>query len=455
MAYTLPNPYNYSSPIGEALANLTQTMLSGPTNAQKIAQAEQALALKMKREGTESLSSNAGRIGTPGFDRGAAMSSAVLGDYSPQDLANLERYGVANAFGPMDPRTVNAQTGAGDAYSSTGPGFTADQARRERQSAATVFESARQFNLKPQSALVDGKPAFVPTADAFNTGVAPILSNTEQQGTMAGNNWSNLDALSPAKSRYLGTDAASHSPTPHNYISPDGTVSMTYDGVTDARTGAHLAPGGHIGTIQGSTSDTGLTTAMQTQVQSQDFSNKQFEPLLNYVENLVKQNAANVGATAIAKGLTQDVGQLAGNIAQGMGYTGLQEAVDATKQSAVEHGVNPSVLSGLFNFDPNLPKLQTAYDLLVYSAASALAGQQGRGISDKDVEIIQSVVGKPDEIFGSQQKSLAKLQALREMLGLRQGVVDEALGRPGAPAAAPGGEENWIRGPDGTLQRGP
>lgn len=102
---TYTNPYGYTSPIGEALGNLGRVLMSGPSQAEKIKIAEEALKLKRIREGTTKVSDLFALYGTPGFDRNAAMSAAVLGDYDPANLGELELYGAANKYGIADPRT--------------------------------------------------------------------------------------------------------------------------------------------------------------------------------------------------------------------------------------------------------------------------------------------------------------------------------------------------------------
>jgi hypothetical protein len=102
---------------------------------------------------------------------------------------------------------------------------------------------------------------------------------------------------------------------------------------------------------------------------------------------------------------------------------------------------NPKINSELFSgiFDPNLPALQTLSDLLVYSAASALAGQESRSVSDFDVKKVQGMVGDPRSFLMSQQKFLAKLETLGDIVAGIEGSTQEFVdqNRGGRSQASP------------------
>lgn len=63
-------------------------------------------------------------------------------------------------------------------------------------------------------------------------------------------------------------------------------------------------------------------------------------------------------------------------------------------------------------FDPDIVGLQRDARLLAYSAAAALAGQTGRGLSNRDLEMFIQIVGDPASWRGSKERYLSSLRAL-------------------------------------------
>lgn len=465
MPDAIPNPYHYRSPIGAALANFGKAIMSGPSEAENLTKAEMALKLKREREGVTDVASVFQQFGKPGFDRNRAMSSAIIGGVSPDHLGGYERYGAANTYGATDPRTTNAFVGAGGAFGSTAQGFRENEAGEMSRANATLAESQRQFDQKPAPFIdASGQPVIGTQSTAI--GQRPIMSETDVKGTKIDQNFGRVGELPLAERRILGA-AGGAQPTPRMYMAPDGQRYVTYDGVTSATTGAPLPQGGSLFNVQGTPNDAGLRPAVQGDLQKADIANQKFRGMLNFTRDLAKKSPTNFGVTGQVKGLFQDATQLAANISGGLGYGGLQEAVADAQRKAAESGINPQVFSGLF--DPTLPALETAADLLVFNAAEALAGQQGRSVSDKDVALFRSIVGDPRSLLASQEQYLAKLNTIEQILNQNQAVVDQRL-RPGAPVpaqqAAPGANlptpqvpgappssEEWTRGPDGRPLR--
>lgn len=466
---TIDNPY--ASSFAGPLSNLAKAFMTGPDEATKIARAETALKLQRQREGTESLANAFAQFGQPGFDRNTAISAAITGGYDPNKLAVLERYGAANTYGAKDPRTTNAFVGAGGSYGSTGQGFDETQAGLDRRNDATLKEKRYEFDSKPQTVGSPTGPVLVRTADAIGKPAVEDVGKVKGDfARRAINAPGGISALNPTEQHFIG--AAPGNQTPRNYIGPKGEKLQTYDGVTDARTGQPLPPGGLIAGVQGTPDQSGLRPNVQSGLQNASIENQKFKALLDHTRQLAN-DPSNFGIPGFVKGLAQDVTQVSDGLAKGLGYTGLSDAVADAKQKAIDNGLSPNSLPGLFTFDPRLPSLHTASDLLVYQAASALAGQSGRSVSDKDVQMFRGIVGDPRDWLGNQDKYLAKLDTIERILEVYQGVVDHNLrGGPQAPAAAqaaPGANvppppapgapqsppvvERWQRGPDGTLQR--
>lgn len=433
MADTYANPYSGDSPLGAALKNLSGALTKPSNEAAQIAHLETALALKQKRENTAGLGEALRNLGTDQFDRRAAIDLAVRGGVSPDNLGGFERYNSANQYGAGDQRTSNAVVGAGGSFGSTAQGFREGEAGTNARANATLRENQRQFDLKPIVVGSDTGPVYTATRDAIGQPAVEDLGKVKGNvARVAVNSPGGLAAADDATQRFIGVEGKGQQ-TPRNYVA-NGANFITNDGLTDASTGQPLPKGGYIANAQGPAKEVGLNNSVTTGLQNADIANQKFKALSAYTRNLAQADANNFGVTGMVKGAVQDVNAVAGNIASGLGYTGIQDAAAAARDSAVRSGVDPKLLSGVF--DPKLPALHTAADLMVYSAAEALAGQSGRGVSDKDVKMFKTIVGDPTEWAGNQQKYLSKLDTIDQILELNNGVIAKNL-RPSNPAGSP------------------
>jgi hypothetical protein len=432
MPETYPNPYTVDSPIGAALRNLSTVITRGPSEAQNILRAEQALRVRRENENTAALGDVFRRYGSPGFDRGAAMDMAIRAGVSPDHLGGYERYGAANTYGATDPRTTNAFVGAGGSYSGTASGFREGQQTERDKHAATLAETIRQFNSKPYEAIgPDGQPQVMTQQSAV--GARPIMSETNVRGVRLDQNFGNVGQLPPAEQRILGAEGK-NPPTPRNYVS-GGQNYITADGITDLRSGQPLPQGGHLANAQGPAEAVGLRPNVQGDLQKQSIAHQKFTGLLDYTRSLAQKEGAqnNFGAPGFIKGMFQDGVIMADSISKGLGFNAPGEAINAVRQKALASGVDPGLLSGVF--DPTLPKLHTASDLLVFAAAETLANQSGRNVTDKDVKLFKSITGDPRDWMSNPEKFLAKLDTMEQIAGINQGIVESQL-RGNVPSAA-------------------
>lgn len=432
MQDTMANPFTAESPIGASLRNLSQIVTRAPSEAQRIFVAEKALAARRENENRASLGDMFQQYGTPGYDPAQATNMAVRAGISPDHLGGFDRYNAATRYGATDQRTTNAAVGAGQAYSSTAGGFRESEAGTDRRAMWRLGEDRYQFDSKPMTVGTDQGPVIMRQSEAFGRPAVEDLGKVKGDAARrALNAPGGLAAADETTQRFVGAGERA-STTPKNYVF-QGKNFITNDGVSDARTGQPLPQGGYLATAQGDTNAVGLNSSVTTDLQKQDISNQRFKNLVGFTRNLAQADANNFGVAGIAKGFMQDAQAVAGNVAQGLGYSGVQEAVNTARQKAMAGGVDPGLLSGVF--DPKLPALYTAADLMVFSAAEALAGQQGRSVSNKDVAVFKNIVGDPAEWTGNQQKFLAKLDTVEQILAMNQGVVDQRL-RGGAPSAA-------------------
>ncbi|MBO4228009.1 hypothetical protein [Bradyrhizobium neotropicale] len=457
MADTYANPYGATSPIGAALKNLSGVLTRKTNEAADIAHLETALAAKQKRENTAALGDTLRRLGSSQFDRNAAIDTAVRAGIDPNNLGGYERYYNANTYGAGDQRTSNAFVGAGGAFGSTAQGTREAEAATDRRAAATLAQAQSQFDAKPTTVNSPAGPIIVRQSEAY--GQPAVEDIGKVKGAVARNAYASPGGLAGADKttqQFIGAEGKGQ-PTPHNYV-VNGQNLITYDGVTDAASGQPLPPGGYLANAQGPAKDVGLNSSVVTDLQKQDIANQQFKNLMGYTRNLAQKDPNNFGVTGIVKGAVQDVNAIAGNVAHGLGYSGIQDAAAAARDKAISSGVDPSLLSGVF--DPNLPALHTAADLMVFSAAQALAGQSGRSVTDRDVKMFKNIVGDPNDVMGNQQKYLSKLDTIEQILQLNQDVIDKNLSRaatptparPGAPGAsaptpAPGAQPSPAAAP--------
>lgn len=433
---TIINPYSTNSGTANAIASAAEAIFGGD----KITPAINREKLNTLQRGNVETENLMRAVATGQPVDWAQVAPALIGSgYKPGDFNDLNLGQTAQRFGAQDPRTQAAQVGAGQSYSTTfGASQMADSTDRRGQDIASgdnrynvdrrTAESARQFNMTPQAALdVNGKPVFVPQSEATSGAFSPVLSNTDRQGTLLGNNFGNLDALSPEQQEALGARVdESKSGTPKNYVAPSGTSHITYDGVSDAQTGQLLPPGGYMASVTGGSEETGLTNSTTSGVQQNLIANKKFSSLLSQTRRLAELDPTNFGVPGFVKGTMADLSLMAEGIATGLGADSVNEAVAEVRRSAARNGVSPGLLSGVY--DPNLTGLQTVSDLLVYSAAEALAGQSGRSVSDKDVQFFQKIVGAPDSWMMSQDKFLSKMDQLEQIVLESSGTLESALG---------------------------
>jgi hypothetical protein len=127
--------------------------------------------------------------------------------------------------------------------------------------------------------------------------------------------------------------------------------------------------------------------------------------------------------------------QLGQNLSLMVGANSLSDAVERAAQGLAANGVDPSTAFG--GYDTGLPAVDTVWGLIVYSGASALAGQENRSVSDKDVVFMRQILGSPKGI-DSAEALRAKLSVARDIIRSRQTIVDRYLGgQGGAQPAAP------------------
>lgn len=439
MADTYLNPYTVDTPLGSALKNLSTVLTKGPNEAQNVLRAEAALKLKRENENTAALGSMFRQYGSPEFNPAAATDLAIRANVSPENLGGYDRYNAATTYGAADPRTDNAAVGAGGAFSTTAAGSRESLDAANQRNQATIAEQRYQFDNKPITVGTPQGPVISRQSEAYGQPAVEDLGKVKGNvARVAFNAPGGLAAADATTKNFIGADGGAQ--TPRNYVA-GGKNFVTYDGLTDATTGQPLPPGGALATLQGDSNAVGLRPSVQGSLQESNIANERLKRIGAYAQSLISPQ--NVGATGIVKGFAQDATQLATNLATGLGYNGLNDAIVGLQKQAQAQGINPNTLPGLFTFDPSVPKIETAYDMFVMAAADAFAGGMNKA-SDRDIKIMKNIVGDPKSLFSSPESLNAKMGAVNDIIGINHDVNAQHLrggaatpAAPAAPGAAP------------------
>lgn len=413
------NPFKPArSPVGEAIANLAQTAF-GDTLTPALKR-EQLVAAQRGNVETENLMRG---VNTGGDLDWAALAPAIVGSgYKPADFNELVRGRAANMYGARDPRTQAAQVGAGSPFTATAEAFDIGQAtdRRgqdimsaDRRYSTDVNDATERykFDNKPLEATVGGQNVFVPQSGAFDSGVSPMIDEKASPAAVY-NAYHDLwlqnypDDVEGAKKFALEQSAKRGGGM--SITTPDGTT-------------VELGGVGAIGKP---------TNNVQSSLQKQSIEAESFNRLAGIADQYLEDpsNANLFGVVGKGRQLTQGLAQAANNLAITLGAQDVGQAVNTIREEAKANG-----LAGLIPeiYDPNLDAVDAVWAMLVYRGAAALAGQEGRSVSDKDVAMMRHTFGDPKSLLASQQALKAKLDIARRMVGSSQAVRDNAMaGKP-------------------------
>lgn len=459
MADTFRNPYSYTSPIGAALADLTRTIISGPSRAEKIKAAEEMLAVKRENE---NLLKAQTLLATPGYDPNAFAAAALGGGLTGDSAADF------NLLGAPVANLDEAFRRAGGAYSGTQAGFSIDQANQNTRAANTLAETARhnmategqaayEFNNTPFAAIGPNGPQVFTNLSAV--GKPAVTSETDMKGYLLGENFANLDALSPLQQTVLGAKGTGNPPRTKMYTLPDGTIGRTFDDMTDAVTGQPLPQGALVG--DASLTGTDFTnTELAKQRESLIGRRQTVEGLIGQVNELDKMLAdpnagASVGVIGAGAGILNN---LASQVEAGLQLAGVEtppEVRDVLTYQSTFRSL------GIDN-----AQIQSALIDLAYSVADAREGGQksvedvnnalrtiGANLGDPIAmrTVLRKAADRAVREYGAAENILR--QVYGDKLNLPAAAFSPVANSPlgGAPAAAP--VEQWERGPDGKLMR--
>jgi len=445
------NPYHNPNDITPALSNLAKAFFSGPSRYEIDAlrarqDAHGATALKSRAE-QAALERTAGAQqgiadifaqlpaaaaqarapvidpGVAGPARGVAASGAedvrdmarMFVDTAPSRMASMAAAGGVKPEVPADLfRFYQANSGADTdslARAMLGAGGGETQVKGAMSLALGPEDQRIHLLGQPGHGLneTQAKAAEFQGLDPRLRAVAVGPTETQAKGTFAVENFGDMSAMPDAERRYMGADAGSSSATPRNYVTVDGQRGMTLDGLTDSATGEKIPPQSQVYTNVANKTPQSVRSGLL----NAKIARKRFGSLMKFTRDAAA-DPLNFGVPGFVKGVLQDTNALLDGVSTAMGYPDTSKAVNAARRHVLTEQINPELLPGIF--DPALPALQTSADLLVYAAASAFAGQDGRALSDTDVENFKGLVGDPQSLLMNQAKFLAKLDTLDSIL---------------------------------------
>jgi hypothetical protein len=467
------NAFRGTSPVADSISKLGLALFGDSVSGDlKRAQLE-----ALQRKNAETL--NYGKVISE--SGGAAAASTPVGqamlwasERNPQEAADLARMDAA-ARG--DPRVSDFMLGAGQAESSTPRGFASDQSRQERQHGATLGETRRhniagedldrdkfgfdkeKWYTEPQAAMRNGQPAYVPRSHLTEPGTEPIRSEAEVKGGLLDDEFYNL--TEDEQRNVLGADENVGQTRVlrtknGNYLVTDESYSRGLDAQ-----GNPLPPPDRadvIGNIQDTGSGGVLSSpAANTALDKAEITFARF----NTTQQMLKDVAAKADPRLFGySGKVLDAAR--GGITLGANMWGLVAgAPDAqTAKQKIEgeivNEVNRQIGSGKQVLSPDAinlifskegGELETLAGIYIYQAASAIAGQDGRDLSNADVTRAIEMFGSPqswttDKARFNEKIDLVNRYMIRSMNALRQLRGQPLIPEPDSPTVGVPGVGN-------------
>lgn len=431
------SPFRGQDPIAAAITGAGQRMFGDQVGG--ALKNEQLYALQRGNTETDNLMANVAKSGAQNLGSDPITQAMLIGSgYKPGDFGDIGLMGAATKFGAEDPRTQNWQVGTGQSYGNTAGAFTKTLAETTRnndmqsadrrygvdQSQAT--ERYKFFETPKEVILPGGAPGFARQGELAGSTNSPIMSETDQKGLLLGQNFGDLGALDPMQRQVLGANPSESGRTPRNYVTPSGSF-ITYDGVTDAQSGQPLPAGGYIGNVEGSADNVGLTNSTRTDAQAGIMAADKFSLMADRMLTLARNNPSSFGLVGNIRGKGQELAQAMKAVSSMFGgESGAAHAANAARRELDAQGLG-SLMPELY--DPSLPATQMLGGLILYSGASALAGQENRSVSDADITLMKSILGEPMGLFESAESISVKLSLAKDIVTEHKRLSQEYLAR--------------------------
>jgi hypothetical protein len=153
----------------------------------------------------------------------------------------------------------------------------------------------------------------------------------------------------------------------------------------------------------------GLPKSTATNEINQNIALRNFKTTIGRMRGLATQDPTIFGTVGNVRRIVQDVGNQGEALSKLFGGDFSKQFASAASQMSAL-GLDPKL------YDPKLDQLHKAAILAAYQAAGALAGQSGRGVSDKDVKLFQRLIGDPTQWLSTQANYLNGLDLVEGML---------------------------------------
>jgi hypothetical protein len=318
-----------------------------------------------------------------------------------------------------------------------------DDATSRANNAATIAGAMDRQRQTPFAVLNEaGVADFANTGDVVGGDYSPVLNVSEFEATTRApyvDDPEGLADLSDDSMLLMGVnrDAAGSAGALKNLNTPSGQYLITdesYAAGKDAQGRPLPAPTNRdtVGMLN-ATDAGGLTAAVATDLYSDNIAARKFKKLYDMAIPLT-DNPNLFGAPGAFQSAAQDVVQSVGGMAE---VVGARDTLGALITDMKGNPLGPdgamALLPELYNSD--LPRVETLWGLLVYQGAMALAGQQGRSVSDADVLQMKRILGDPHSIFASNLAMKAKLNIAMNVINAYAEVTDDVLANGITPGA--------------------
>lgn len=166
---------------------------------------------------------------------------------------------------------------------------------------------------------------------------------------------------------------------------------------------------------------------------------EKFTNLIDRVMDIVDKDKFSVGAVGNISRMGQRTAGIASDFAGALGYENPEKAMSDVRRGVAEaiarSGGDTAMVREVYN--PNLDTMQQFKWMLAYSAASALAGQSGRSVTDKDLRAALQMSADPTGWLTDSASFKTKLANMKTSVQELADAERRALGLP--PVSGGGG----------------
>jgi len=201
-----------------------------------------------------------------------------------------------------------------------------------------------------------------------------------------------------------------------NWVGPDGRGGTSVDGKTDLVSGSPLPADSRVfkATTNGTVGDaTNIGTPTQQGRRTQQLASlTSLEEMVGAEIAKIEKNPTIVGTSGIIQNFSQ------GLLDSLSGLGGVKRSTeDIIADVAVNENFSPELRSQLSaSFNDDLASMNTRFDMMAYLAAESIAGQAGRGLSDKDFNNFRRALGDPRSFFTGAKTVTARLKSFQNMI---------------------------------------